>query len=99
MHVVLDNHLHAGAHMDQRRNEDEDQCQGDEGVRKRCANLGIVGSIEPNQEPDEEQEKRHVGDCRQPLSPEMVGSLVRRAQPTNLPQRSAHIRHRQLRAA
>ena len=51
----------------------------------------IAGAVDGDEEAEEEHRQRNIGDCRQPLPPEMLGAFARRAEAADFAERRAHV--------
>ena len=94
MHVVLDDGLHAEAHVHDAGQHEQQQRDGDVGLPQSTAHRGVVGAGVADQEPDQEADQEDVGDGGEPLQPEVLGAVLGRAQAADLGERGAlaHVR-------
>src|SRR5690606_28977934 len=76
--IVLDDLIHADAHMDERGGDQRQRQDRNEGVREHRRHLGPFGARERNHQPDQKAHENDVDRARDALADERAGSLFAR---------------------
>ena len=79
--------------MIETRNDHHQQHQPGQWVGKSSPGFRIACAMQVNDQADEKQHKRHVGNGCQPLAPEMLGPFVCGTQSADFLERCAHFTH------
>ena len=79
VHVVLDDDLHADAHVDGDRQDEQQHEHGDQRRAEDLHHRGMIATEQAHHDEHEADGQRHVGDGGQALAPEMLGAGFGRA--------------------
>jgi hypothetical protein len=91
--VVLDDHLHAELHVIDGGQDHQQKDDGDQRVLQGLDNIAMRRSLHRNHQDHEEGDQEHIRNSCEALFPEMVGSVLGRAEAENFTERRAHIAH------
>ena len=89
MHVVLDDDLHAEPHVIGAGHDEQQHRDRDERRAEDLHHRGVIAAQQSDDDHDQRDGQRHVGDRGQALVPEHAGAVVRRAEMADAAERRA----------